>query len=103
MRLANTLTSPSMKTRPEPDGFRAWTQYPVETVTLLVRAPCAFARRRRIEHLFAGTEGDRGRHDEDNRLFVDGCAGSRLRVRLGVIYRQLFRIGERTRLTVLSQ
>ena len=26
---------------------------------------------RRIEHLVAGKEGDKGRHGEDNRLFVD--------------------------------
>jgi putative transposase len=37
----------------------------------LIRRELATAQWRRIEHLVPGKEGDKGRHGEDNRLFVD--------------------------------
>jgi putative transposase len=37
----------------------------------LIRRELTNAQWRRIEHLVPGKEGDKGRHGEDNRLFVD--------------------------------
>jgi putative transposase len=37
----------------------------------LIRRELTTAQWRRIENLVPGKEGDRGRHGEDNRLFVD--------------------------------
>jgi putative transposase len=37
----------------------------------LIRRELTEAQWRRIEHLIPGREGDKGRHGEDNRLFVD--------------------------------
>jgi putative transposase len=37
----------------------------------LIRRELTEAQWRRIEHLIPGKEGDKGRHGEDNRLFVD--------------------------------
>ena len=37
----------------------------------MIRRELTNAQWRRIEHLVPGKEGDKGRHGEDNRLFVD--------------------------------
>lgn len=37
----------------------------------MIRRELTAAQWRRIEHLVPGKEGDKGRHGEDNRLFVD--------------------------------
>lgn len=37
----------------------------------MIRRELTDAQWARIEHLVAGKEGDKGRHGEDNRLFVD--------------------------------
>jgi transposase len=47
----------------------------------LIRRQLTGAQWRRIKHLVSGKEGDKGRHGEDNRLFVDAvlwlvCAGA---------------------------
>src|SRR5262249_32306231 len=39
--------------------------------TILIRRELTSAQWRRIEQLVTGKEGDKGRHGEDNRLFVD--------------------------------
>src|SRR5881398_1225893 len=38
---------------------------------ILIRRELTDAQWLRIEHLVSGKKGDPGRHDEDNRLFVD--------------------------------
>jgi transposase len=52
----------------------------------LIRRALTEAQWRRIEPLILGKEGDKGRHGEDNRLFVDAVLWS---VRAGAPWRDL--------------
>ena len=52
----------------------------------MIRRELTDAQWRRIEHLVPGKEGDRGRHGEDNRLFVDAVLWS---ARAGAPWRDL--------------
>jgi transposase len=53
---------------------------------ILIRRELTDAQWRRIEPLIPGKEGDKGRHGEDNRLFVDGVLWL---VRAGAPWRDL--------------